>query len=71
MSATESVSFAGDSLLKITDVIARTSMGKTTIYRKIEQKAFPAPVALGPKSVRWLKSEVDQWIASLKQQAAA
>lgn len=66
----ETVSYAGDTLLKLTDVCARTSMGKTSIYRKIDQGTFPAPVQVGPKMVRWKKSEIDAWINGLTKAAA-
>ena len=66
----ENVGFAGDTLLKLSDVCRRTSMGKTSIYRKIEQGAFPAPVQISPKMVRWKASEIDAWINGLSKVAA-
>ena len=66
----ESVAFAGDTLLKLSEVCQRTAMGKTSIYRKIEKGEFPAPVQISPKMVRWKKSEIDAWIASLSKVAA-
>lgn len=70
MSATEAVSYSGESLLKISDVIARTTLGRTSIHRKVKDGEFPAPVMIGPKMTRWLKSDIDKWIAGLKNEAA-
>lgn len=41
----------------------RTGMGRSTIYKKIALGEFPAPIALGARSVGWDAAEVDAWIA--------
>lgn len=70
MSATEAVNYSGESLMKISDVIARTTLGRTSIYRKIDAGEFPAPITISPKTVRWLKSDIDKWFAGLRNGAA-
>jgi prophage regulatory protein len=52
-------------LLRLRQVMDRTGMGKSTIYRKIAQAGFPSPVSVGGQAVRWRESQVDQWIAAL------
>ncbi|MGO8913795.1 MAG: helix-turn-helix transcriptional regulator [Bradyrhizobium sp.] len=42
-------------------------MGSSTIYRKMAANLFPRPVRLGPGSVRWLASEVSEWIGGLER----
>ena len=42
----------------------RTSSSKTFIYGRIKAGDFPKPVRLGPGSVGWYESEVDEWIAT-------
>lgn len=54
-----------DSLLRISDVIERTGLGRSTIYRKISEGTFPAPVKVGKAAVRWRESELSAWIAAL------
>ena len=49
-------------LLDIHEVRARVSLGTSTIYRMMEAGTFPASVSLAPRTVRWLKSEIDTWI---------
>lgn len=50
------------SFLRLATVKARTGLSRTTLYRRIDQGRFPAPVALGGRSVGWVDSEVDAWI---------
>lgn len=60
---------SGATLLRLSDVMLATSMGSSTIYRKIAANQFPRPVRLGPGSVRWLASEVSGWISGLERTA--
>ena len=55
----------GDSLLTLRQVQERCQLGKSTVYRWVLQGSFPAPVKLGPKSIRWKSGDVDGWIAGL------
>ena len=52
-------------LLKIAEVKERTALSEPTIWRRIRDGSFPKPVRLGPKSVAWPETEIDQWIADL------
>lgn len=58
-----------DRLLKLSDVMAKTSVGRTWIYEHIRSGEFPAPVRLGEQCVRWRESEIDDWIASREKAA--
>ena len=49
-------------LIKLKEVIEKTSLGRSTIYEFMTQGTFPKQVSLGAKSVAWLESEVDDWI---------
>lgn len=51
-----------DSILRLPDVIQRTGLSKSTIYLWMKQGTFPSTVSLGPRSVGWLQSEIDNWI---------
>jgi prophage regulatory protein len=42
-------------------------MGRSRVYALIDEGDFPPPIKIG-RSSRWLKSEIDSWIAA---QAAA
>lgn len=51
----------GTRLLKLRDVMDRTSLSRTSIYRLISRAQFPNSVSLGGR-VAWLEAEVSEWI---------
>jgi prophage regulatory protein len=51
-------------ILRLNDLRKLLNLHKSTIYRLIEKKEFPAPIQLGPNSVGWLREEIDEWIGS-------
>ena len=48
--------------ISLREVLNRTSLSKTHIYRMIKAGSHPRPVPLGPYRVAFLESEVDAWI---------
>ena len=56
-----------DRLLTRAEVEHRTGLGRSALYRAMREGRFPEPMRVGPKSVRWLLSEVIQWISSLER----
>lgn len=50
-------------LLRLPDVMVRTTMGRRAIYRQMKHpvRPFPKPARLGLYSV-WRADEIDQWI---------
>jgi len=50
-------------LLRLREVIERTGLAKSTIYRNIKAKTFPEPVKVGVASSRWRESDLRDWIA--------
>jgi prophage regulatory protein len=52
------------SLLRLPSVIERTGYRRSTLYLKIKQGLFPAPIALGPRAVAWPSDAIDAWIAT-------
>ena len=60
-------------ILRLNDVIARTGLSRTVIYRRMAAGTFPRMVELGPRAVGWRESDIEAWIESLatKTQQAA
>jgi prophage regulatory protein len=52
-------------LLKLRDVMKITTLGSTTIYRKMDEGSFPRPLKISPQCVRWREGDVAAWINSL------
>ncbi|MCX8957954.1 AlpA family transcriptional regulator [Erwinia psidii] len=50
-------------LLRLSEVMKRTGFRKSWIYLLISQGNFPPAVKIGSRSVAWLESEVNDWIA--------
>lgn len=61
---------ATQTILRRTEVEARTGLKRSSIYDKLDPKSprydatFPKRVSLGTSAVGWLESEVDAWVAS-------
>lgn len=57
-------------LLKLQQVISRTSVARTFIYDQIKKGKFPHPVKAGRASL-WVEAEIEQWIQTLADRRAA
>ncbi len=52
----------GEQMLRFRDVIKRTGLSRTTIWRKVRDGTFPAPLELGANSVGWRPAWVESWL---------
>jgi prophage regulatory protein len=52
----------GRSLLRVAEVIARTGLPRSSIYRRMANGSFPRCIAIGPFSAAWVADEIDAWI---------
>jgi prophage regulatory protein len=50
-------------ILRRPQVEARTGCARSTLYCAMKAGTFPKAVKLGARSVGWLSSEVDEWLA--------
>ncbi|WP_045419568.1 AlpA family transcriptional regulator [Vibrio campbellii] len=53
--------------LKLKEVMEKTALSRSAIYRKMNEDAFPKSVNLGDRAVAWIESEVDEWMEELCQ----
>ena len=51
-------------LLRLKEVQHRVGLGRSTIYRWMEDGKFPKPHLIGGYSVRWLESDINGWITA-------
>lgn len=51
-------------LLRRAEVEHRTAMSKSTMYAAIANREFPEPVKTGRQSVRWIESEIDDYLTA-------
>ena len=52
-----------DRLLRRDEVERVVGVTTATIYRLMRQRAFPEPLRVGPRAVRWSSRELRAWIA--------
>ena len=46
-------------ILRLPAVKSRTGLSRSTIYLRIKEGSFPAPVSLGARAVGWPSTEID------------
>ena len=51
-------------LLRIKDVVKKTTIGKSTIWQWVEEEKFPKPIKLSERISVWKDSDIDEWIES-------
>ena len=50
-----------ESFLRLPAVLKRTSLSRTTLYRKMDQGTFPRQVKIGERCAAWRESDIDAW----------
>jgi prophage regulatory protein len=51
-------------IIRLPQVINKTGLSRSTIYKLLNSSDFPQKIQLSPRSMGFLESEVDDWIAS-------
>jgi prophage regulatory protein len=54
---------ASDRIVRLKTVLARTSLSRSTIYRKIAEGTFPPQIRISVNGAGWRESDIDCWIA--------
>lgn len=50
-------------LLRLPEAKRKTGKSRSAIYKEMKEGRFPQCISLGGRSVAWLESEIDAWIA--------
>ncbi|WCG83498.1 helix-turn-helix transcriptional regulator [Pectobacterium sp. A5351] len=53
-----------NTLIRLSSVMKKTGLRKSWIYLLMKQGDFPQTVKIGTRSVAWVESEVNDWIAA-------
>lgn len=48
--------------LKLKEVMEKTALSRSAIYRKMSDGCFPKSISLGDRAVAWVESEVEEWM---------
>lgn len=49
-------------ILRLPNVKACTGLSRSTIYLRVAEGTFPAPISLGGRAVGWIEQEVNDWL---------
>ncbi|MDC9581080.1 AlpA family transcriptional regulator [Xenorhabdus sp. PR6a] len=52
-----------ENLIRLPEVQRRTGYSKAWIYKLINDGEFPKQIKLGSRSIAFIESEIDSWIA--------
>ncbi|MCY4602055.1 MAG: AlpA family phage regulatory protein [Acidobacteria bacterium] len=51
-------------LLTLRDVMSITALSRSSVYALMAESRFPKPLRVGSRAVRWVESEILDFIAS-------
>ena len=49
-------------LLNLKEVIYATGLGRSSIYKFMDEGEFPKSVSIGGRSVMWSEEDIQEWI---------
>ena len=49
-------------LIRLPEVRKMTGLSRSAIYRNMDERGFPLSIKLGPQTIAWVESEVQDWI---------
>ena len=52
--------------LRLPDLLSRLGVSRSWVYDQIRNGNFPKPLQIGPRSVAWLESDIEDWAFRLK-----
>ena len=51
-----------ENLLRLSEILKRTGLSRSTLYSMISKNEFPSPLKIGARASAWVESEVNRWI---------
>ncbi|RMC30974.1 helix-turn-helix transcriptional regulator [Paracoccus alkanivorans] len=51
-----------DRIIRLSTVLSRTGLSRSTIYRKIAEGTFPAQLRISVHGAGWRESDINRWI---------
>lgn len=53
---------SGLQILRRPEVLEKVPICRSAMYAMIAAGEFPKPIKLGPRSVGWISTEIDEWL---------
>ncbi len=60
------MSESNDRFLRLADVLDRTALSRSVVYRLVQQEEFPKQIKIGSTAV-WSELAINQWMDDQKQ----
>ena len=51
-----------DPMLRPLEVMERTGLSRTSLWRRVRAGTFPAAIELGPNAIGWPASVITEWL---------
>ncbi|MDF3214805.1 AlpA family phage regulatory protein [Mesorhizobium sp. M7A.F.Ca.CA.001.09.2.1] len=51
-----------DRIIRLTTVLSRTGLSRSTLYRKIAEGTFPAQIKISVNGAGWHESDINLWV---------
>jgi prophage regulatory protein len=61
IATTKARGFRAGTLIRLKEVCELLGISRSTVYKRLADKTFPAPVRLGPRTVRWHVDAIEAW----------
>ena len=49
-------------VLRLHDLVSRTGLSRSSIYKMMGESRFPKSFSLSPRCIGWLESDISTWI---------
>jgi prophage regulatory protein len=56
-------------IIRLPEVTETTGISRSTLYRLVRARLFPAPLRLGKSAIGWTTEAIQQWIAERESAA--
>jgi prophage regulatory protein len=53
---------ASSRLIRGREVFSLVALSRTTVWRRVREGTFPAPVSLGPTRIAWREADIVAWV---------
>ncbi len=54
-------------LVREQTLVKELGIGRSTIRRMVEDGTFPAPIQISPRTIGWIREEIESWINTRKR----
>ena len=53
---------SSDRIIRLKEVLQKTGLTRSTLYRKIAARTFPRQIAISTRCIGWRQTDLDDWL---------